>query len=40
MRNADRILIGKPEEMEYFGDLEVNGRVTLRSILEESIAKM
>jgi hypothetical protein len=39
MRNAYRILIGKPEEIEHFGDLEENGRVILRSILKEGICE-
>jgi hypothetical protein len=33
-RNAYRILVGKPEETDYYENTDVGGRITLRWVLE------
>jgi hypothetical protein len=34
IRNADKILVGKPEKKSYLGDLDVDGWILLKWILE------
>ena len=38
-RGTCKVLVGKPEEIDHLGDVGVDGRVILKSILKKSFAR-